>query len=51
MREKKTWRKTIPQEEAITALAVQNRTKEVEKKQSLIKDEDLFKINVDKKGL
>ncbi len=48
MREKKSWRKTIDQEDLLQTLETQNREKEIQSKRENLKDSDLFKVNVAK---
>jgi hypothetical protein len=51
MREKKGWIKQIPQEETITNLVSNNVQKANKEKAAAFKDDDLYKVNVDKTSL
>ena len=51
MREKKSWKKAIDQTEIIEGLEARNDQKDRERKIGGLKNDDLFKVNVDKSSL
>lgn len=51
MREKKTWVKTIPQDQILAELEAKNTEKNKTAHTQGLKDSDLFSVNVNKKGL
>jgi hypothetical protein len=51
MREKKSWKKAIDQGEVMKDLEVMNDQKARQKSLNTMKDNDLFKVNVDKTSL
>ena len=51
MREKKTWKKSIPQDQIMQNMEIANTENHKRQKLSKIADADLFSINVDKTGL
>ncbi len=51
MREKKTWRKTLNQDDVMDSIHANNKEKRQLSEAKAIADDSLFKVNVDKKGL
>jgi hypothetical protein len=51
MREKKTWVKTIPQDEILSELEYKNTAKALKVKTEGMMDSELFSVNVNKKNL